>query len=458
MTGRPTAFAEDDCTAPLPLPLEEDSFLGPGAANAETLRMLRRRSSQESRKSDFASAATNRESPHKKLSPSEPLSPAAPPLLNQGSKQTFPPCGALTFTYQTKMNTLNNEVLARLYRAAGMSESWARVQNTISDLDAKIEDWRRELPPEFEFDKIQQSQEFNSQRMALGFLYYSTKIITSRPCLCRVNQRIPDASDKAKAFDQETAAKCVHAARHMLDLLPDEPDAISLYRNAPWWCVTHWLMQAATVTMLELSFRADHMPNEADEIFKGSKKALAWLRDMSEGNESARRAALLCGDLLRQVAPKVGKTVSDAPPSQPTGRSIMADAQNMTSVPHANSNYMMTADGLTPYQSAALSFLNGIAFQPPSAKYQQQYHPQYGHFTTSAPFGPNFLSAYDQMDTYSHSQMPLIPSSSMETPFDDTFTTGMDMDGLTFNNFDSLNGGDGYETSWLPRSHGNGGI
>lgn len=96
-------------------------------------------------------------------------------------------------------------------------------------------------------------------------------------------------------------------------MLPDAPDAVGLYRVSPWWCLVHHLVQATTVLMLELSFRADHMPNEADDILEAAKKGILWLRSMSEDNVAARRAWRLCEGLLRKVAPKIGRDAENLP-------------------------------------------------------------------------------------------------------------------------------------------------
>lgn len=57
-------------------------------------------------------------------------------------------------------------------------------------------------------------------------------------------------------------------------MLPDEPNGIGLNRIGPWWCVVHYLVQATVVLLLELFLRVDHMPEEADNIFDATRKAI----------------------------------------------------------------------------------------------------------------------------------------------------------------------------------------
>ena len=430
MTGRPTSFLEADCTAPLPLPLEEDAFLGHGITSPQNLQMLRRWSSEESGRSDLALTPASSESSQKKCSPASSLSPPTTQPAPNNAKQPFPPCSALAFGYLSKLNTFTNEVLNRLYRAAGMNDSWAQVQSTIASLNDRLESWRQRLPPVFDFgSKNHQDRQFVSQRMCLGLLYYSTLTIINRPCLCRVDRKIPDESDKAKAFDRETAIKCVHAARDMLGLLPDEPDARTVYPVAPWWCMVHLLMQAATVSMLELSFRADHAPDEVDEVFHSANKALGWLRNMAEQDEAARRATVLCNDMLRRVAPKVGKTATEVS-NGPTNGGLPTNAGLPTMKVENGPQDMDTRQTIEEQQATYPFFQTTQAPQINPMSTTTDYFPQqqYGYLTT-APMQPNVFTSYDQMQPYGQ-----LPTTSAQMPaFDDFYpTAATDMEGMTF--------------------------
>ena len=395
MTGRPTSFSETDCTAPAPLPLEEDSFVGNNAPSPQDIALLRHLSSHESQQTDGAvsTPSSNGYFAKPKMSPADSMSPAS--LSSpQERMPVATPCNALCFGYHSRLSIFTNEVLNRLYRADAMSKSWADVQSTIATLNSKIEKWRSELPNVFDFTKKQRDQQFVRQRMSLGFFYYSVLIIINRPCLCRIDRKIPNQSGKAKDFNRETAIKCVHAARDMLEMLPQEPNSVGLYTVAPWWCLVHYLMQAATVLMLELSFRADHMPNEVEEIFDSAKKATDWLRSLSEEDEAARRAWSLCSEILHKVAPKVGRNLSEA-------------------------NY----GGVSDHQGLAADQMQGMdttqfTHGPATSSI---YLPQLG-YTSSAPFHQPMFSSYDQF----LSQGP-VPTTSASGLYSDMFPTAVDM-------------------------------
>ncbi|CAF9903755.1 MAG: hypothetical protein ALECFALPRED_002962 [Alectoria fallacina] len=399
MTGRPASLSETDCTTPAPLPLEEDSFLGNNVPSPQDIALLRRLSSQQSGQTNgiMSTPSSTAYSSKVKTSPIDSMSPASLPS-SQERKQIIPPCNALYFGYHTNLSTFTDEVLNRLYRADAMSKSWADIQSTIATLNSNIEKWRAKLPNVFDFTKKQRDRQFVRQRMSLGFFYYSVLTIINRPCLCRIDRKIPDQSGKAKDFNRETAMKCVHAARDMLELLPKEPNAVGLYTVAPWWCLVHYLMQAATVLMLELSFRTEHMPNEVEEIFDSAKKATDWLRSLSETDEVARRAWSLCNEMLRKVTPKVGRSPAEA----------------------------LNYDGVSDHQGPADDQMQGMdnteITQVPATS--STYSPQQ-IYASSVPFQLPMFSSYDQFLSYCQ-----IPTTSASGPYNDLFPTATDMDAM----------------------------
>jgi hypothetical protein len=97
----------------------------------------------------------------------------------------------------------------------------------------------------------------------------------------------------------------------MLTLFPDAPDAALLHRITPWWCTLHYLMQASTVLLLELSFRAQHVPEKATMVSKAANKAIDWLSTLSKMNNASEKAWKLCDGFLRRLTPHVGIEASE---------------------------------------------------------------------------------------------------------------------------------------------------
>lgn len=308
MTGRPTSFSETDCSVPLPLHADEETLFKeqPRFTSHATLPAMRHSSTQSSK--DRGLSASSASIPDNlidgsDLSKQQDSKPSVAMSANDAS----------CFLFNVKLSILTSNVMAGLYRAGTSNETWAQVQSKITGFNSKLLEWFQELPAAFDFTEQQGDPKFLRHRLYLGFAYYSTKTMINRPALCRIDHKIPSESEKAKDFNRSTAARCVHSAKAVLEMLPTVPNAVALYQVAPWWCLVHHLVQASTVLMLELSFRADHMPNEAEEILEAAKKAVRWLRAMSEENVAARRAWKLCDGMLRKVAPKIGRTVDDIP-------------------------------------------------------------------------------------------------------------------------------------------------
>lgn len=113
------------------------------------------------------------------------------------------------------------------------------------------------------------------------------------------------------------ATIALEAAVRMLRLIPDQPNAIQLYQICPWWCVLHYLMQATTVLLLELSFGNVHTPDEELNTLNTAKKGVRWLHAMSEESIASRRAWRLCDSCLRRIAIGMDYDLSDMPSSSP---------------------------------------------------------------------------------------------------------------------------------------------
>ncbi|MCJ1437266.1 hypothetical protein MMC27_006652 [Xylographa pallens] len=396
MTGRPTSVVDLDCMTPVPLPIDEESFTDPNCRmqNEGLIRNMRRFSSQDSPHtlSPSSSGPRHRSRPSPTSANSSSSLQSALDLL-----KTAPPTLSLYFTLTTHLGAVTNDVLAQLYRPVAMTKSWSQIQSQITTLDTKLEKWRATLPSVFDFTKKQRDQQFIRERMSLGFGYYSAKIIIHRPCLCRVDRRIPNESHKSKDFNRTAATLCVSGARGMLDLIPDEPNPVGLYKVTPWWCLTHYMTQAATILILELFFRADHMPKEAKDILGAAKKAVYWLNQMARDSVAAQRAWEQCNELLRKVAPLVGRDANDMPVDTPRTQGIpypqLAQQQQQQHHPHP--------DGWTGSQQFARQFPGQAYYGGP---------PQ----DSTLLFQPSMQTQYDEYLPI-HPSTPPPPSMPMTT-------------------------------------------
>ncbi len=321
MSGRPTSIPDEACTTPLPIPMEEDTFQSQHAQNLLGGDMQRNARYpgllyRPPHNSGSATSPSDRSRSTSKPT-SASRSPSAPQNVDFEWAKNVPPSSSLYFLHHVQMTKIAQLVLNRLYTPEAMQTTWSSIQSVISELDQKVADWHSNLPSIFNFKRKQRDQTFAQQRMCLGFFHYGTRIIINRPCLCRLDRKMPSQSGKSRDFNRASAVTCIDSAREMLQMLPDEPNAVGLNRIGPWWCILHHLMQATVVLMLELSFRSYHMPEEAEDIFDSAKKAIRWLHNLGDESYSARRAWTLCNQMLRETAPKIGREVDYLPEEAP---------------------------------------------------------------------------------------------------------------------------------------------
>lgn len=156
-------------------------------------------------------------------------------------------------------------------------------QNTIAQLTEDLETWATGLPKGFDFfnRSILSENRYEQQRNTLEILYHNTRILVTRPCLCRLDRRIKDQTVRSSEFNQRAALACVDSARSIAGLLPDDPEKnLSVwYERGPWWNMVHTIMQTLVILLLELS-HGHVQPAQSQEIITSLKKLVRWLRAM----------------------------------------------------------------------------------------------------------------------------------------------------------------------------------
>ncbi|KAL8965262.1 MAG: hypothetical protein Q9183_003944 [Haloplaca sp. 2 TL-2023] len=310
-TGRPTSFNFTDCSAPLPVPLEEESFIDESESyDTPAVQRLRRFSTGESLSTNTSMSSSSLAQPG--TVPPLALTSSTPgKATGLAEGLSVQPNNGMFFLYSAKLSVLIDEVLTHLYRPTVMDHSWASVQGMILQFQKKLERWRSALPAIFDFTTKEGESQFVRQRIGLGLSYYSAVIIINRPCLCKIDQKIPDETQRGRDIDRASAASCVLAARELVGLLPDGADVNEIYRVTLWWSLVHHLMQAVAVLMIEMSFRASHCPDMTDDLLQASEKAVGWLQSMSADDMAAARAWRLSSELLRKLAPRIGRRIDD---------------------------------------------------------------------------------------------------------------------------------------------------
>lgn len=309
---------ESTCTTPLPVPFDESDFQKDEVAHLVS-------SPSRGGPSQLARIAVNSSTSSLKASldcDSEGAAEAAatskkdPTASNTEYLKSLPPCMSLYFLQLTTLTSIAKRTTSKLYSPEAVRAPWASTEFAIRSLMLDLDTWFMNLPTPYDFTSTQTPQCPTGQKMGLAFLFYSTKIGITRPCLCRLDG-VRSQSEKAYDFCSKTAAECVDSACHMLNLFPETLDTTQLYKMCPWWCMLHFLMQATTVLLLELAFDTQHVPDKASTVSKAARKALEWLSLMSKTSLASGRAWKLCNVVLRRLAPKseaeaVAETGGDA--------------------------------------------------------------------------------------------------------------------------------------------------
>lgn len=306
MTGRVSCITDGICTTPLPLPFEEDQLREPAATKLLNDPAVR----QELVESPLASSLVR----HMPSNPPKGREAKHTDKLRDTSWLKSQPISmALIFLYYVDLAVVAQEIVNRVYSLDCVLVPWRHIENRIGELRSRIDVWYSNLPEALDFSRREdQGLGMLRGKLFLAFHYYSARITLGRPCLCRRDAHHTSPQQKP-SFSHEMAEMTLNSARQMLGLIPDEPDPVQLYQVCPWWCILHYLMQTATVLLLELSFGCIHMPAEEKGMFEASKKAVRWLFSMSECSLPARRAWELCDGNLRRIAVGMDYDLSDLP-------------------------------------------------------------------------------------------------------------------------------------------------
>ena len=160
-------------------------------------------------------------------------------------------------------------------------------------------------------------------RAALVVLYYSTRTIINRPALCRKERQFLHQSDESIQINNNAAHRCVNSARGILKFLPGGSNETRLSQSPIWWTLIHHIKRSAAVLLLELAFRAEHMPSQAEEIVADAIKAVNWIHSMGYISMAAARAWSLLNQSLQSAAQGIGASTEGliTTPPQPQGSS-----------------------------------------------------------------------------------------------------------------------------------------
>jgi hypothetical protein len=291
ITGRPGIEMEGICSVPLPLPTSsediEKSLIDTRFRGSGDAVILPKKFS----KSQNADSESREQTVHHY--PASAYGPA-----NSGSY----------LKHTVRLSQITRKAL-KLYAASTVNESWQSVQQTIAALLEDLEKWAASLPHGLNFSNRNDSSggRYAREQNILDILHKSTKILITRPCLCRLDRRIANQSKDSKDFNEKMASECVNTAKAVAMLLPDDPNVHLgiLYQTGPWWKMVHVIMQSLLILLLEVTRTPSDFPEDRQEIRPYLVKLVAWLRIMQRKNGMAERAYAIVLGLMKKVASSI---------------------------------------------------------------------------------------------------------------------------------------------------------
>lgn len=180
ITGRPNVGLESDCSVPLPLPLSTEEI------NDTII---------ESRFGLQFEAYSRRE-----YSWSE-RSSASPRLVSGSTGLPRDPANSGSYLKSTAtVSMITQNVMTTLYSPGPINKSWNTVQKDILNLSEDLDSWAGSLPLGLNFFQQAHGNFYARERNALSFHYYSTKILITRPCLCRFDRQIEQQSKGSNEY------------------------------------------------------------------------------------------------------------------------------------------------------------------------------------------------------------------------------------------------------------------
>jgi hypothetical protein len=293
LTGRPSSTVGLLCSVPQPHPLvseDSDEMTNESQSGDQRMRPLMSDGPTMQLQAGAVPAQQNLD-----------FYAAAPEIASSGS-------------YLRSILDLGNttQAVLELYSVSAARESWESVQSMIAHHNDRLDAWATALPGGLNFLLRSNVEHIPTrEQRTLDILYQSTKILITRPCLCRVDRRGSNQIAGSDTFSRRAALICVDAAKTIANLLPDATlgNLVALYQTGPWWQMVHVIMQAITVLCLQIALDATQNTGDCKTSISSLRKLFHWLRIMRTTNGMACRAHTISSKLVRKLVP-TGRIVS----------------------------------------------------------------------------------------------------------------------------------------------------
>ncbi|CAG8096146.1 unnamed protein product [Penicillium olsonii] len=302
MTGRPSGLGNSFSSAAPPLASED---MGPFTNNASNARL--------DRPSENPPMQWTMNQQYKRLKAQLALT------------KTMPATDKLYFFCLADLIVISHTASTRVYSTDAVKRGFDEIESRIDLYNTTMVDWRTGLPDSLSFEVIDAGPNLtvtDSYRLSLAMHYHSSRILLNRPCLTRKKKDGKSADTNHLSRQRKDIEEtCLHSALAILEIFPDEPGSKWLC-SIPWWNVLHFLVQAITILLIQISFGGSFQvqkvqnstsESSSEQLLKrpdvgdhevvriAAKKALAWLCHLGKTDDSARRAYEKSGSCLRRI-------------------------------------------------------------------------------------------------------------------------------------------------------------
>ncbi|KAL4893740.1 fungal-specific transcription factor domain-containing protein [Aspergillus ambiguus] len=275
LTGRPSCIHESGYSTPLPIPFDEDQFIQEDAA-----RLLR---SSKDRTSQLTGASST-------YKPGE----KGDAKYQDCDIRYNDPSNAMYFLQVVLLTAIGRRAATALYGPQAANVPWQTTKYMIQNLLADLNSFLLQVPAIYDFTAVAIATDHPSHKISLAILFYSTKVLVTRPCLFRLKMNAGgDGSqglDDYGEFCKQQATDCINAACNVIRFFPEPPDGEELYGTTPWWCILHLLMQSGAIFLLELSLKCQHAPDMVDTVTLAATRVYRYLMVLSEHETTPRKA------------------------------------------------------------------------------------------------------------------------------------------------------------------------
>jgi hypothetical protein len=184
------------------------------------------------------------------------------------------------FNATIQLSAISQDILTSFYSVVSTIRSPSAVHLDIVGLNLRVDRWAMSLPRELDPSFLSASSRPTStrERMLLTFQLCSTRMLLARPYL-------HDPRQLGERADSDLVDRIINsgiaAAKTIMNMLPDEPNPVSIYHQGPWWCIVHHIMQAISILLLGTMYASPKLQENLG-LLQYVKKALRWLCSMQD--------------------------------------------------------------------------------------------------------------------------------------------------------------------------------